>query len=113
MGVRRRTSPGKLQASVATFKQWIATHRNCRISYIMLKVRQKLLGYYGYYGVRGNMKSLSKLYYACLQLLFKWLNRRSQKRSYNWIGFNEMLSHFEIPPPKIVESPWQQRVFPL
>ena len=35
------------------------------------------------------------------KLLFKWLNRRSQKKSYDNIGFNQMLKIFDLPKPKI------------
>lgn len=34
--------------------------------------------------------------------IFKWLNRRSQRKSYNWRGFSELLSQFKIPQPWII-----------
>lgn len=111
MGVRRRTAPKKLQASVKTLQSWIIEHRNDRIRTIMGSLRRKLLGYWGYYGVRGNMRSLSKLYNACLRLLFKWLNRRSQRSSYRWAGFKEMLKHFDVPTPRITEPVYQKELF--
>ncbi len=68
----------------------------------------KLRGYWNYYGVRGNSESMAQLYHQCLRLLFEWLNRRSQKRSYTWDGFKAMLRMFAIPPPRIVELPYPQ-----
>jgi len=50
------------------------------------------------------MQSLSKLYYYCLRLLFKWLNRRSERNSYTWEGFKTMLDKFRIPSPRTVEQ---------
>lgn len=111
MGVRRRTSPKKLRASVQAFTAWIKKYRNCRITTIMRTICRKFRGYWNYYGVRGNMKSLSKLYWTCIRLLFKWLNRRSQKNSYTWEGFNEMRRHFGVPLPRIVEPVYQQKLF--
>jgi hypothetical protein len=35
-------------------------------------------------------------------IVFKWLNRRSQHKSCNWRGFQEMLEHFRIPRPRII-----------
>ncbi len=35
------------------------------------------------------------------RLTFKWLNRRSQRRSYNWISFDRMFNYFNIPKAKI------------
>ncbi len=36
--------------------------------------------------------------------LFKWLNRRGQRLSYNWAGFKDLLKQFLIPAPKITEN---------
>lgn len=102
--LRRRTQPKKLCASIRAFAEWIRTNRHSRITEVMHGVKSKLLGYWNYYGVRGNMQSLSKLYYYCLRLLFKWLNRRSERNSYTWEGFKTMLDKFRIPSPRIVEQ---------
>lgn len=61
MGVQRRTSPGKLHKSVRSFKEWIMENRHSRMEKIMRTVNLKLRGYWNYYGVRGNSKSLRKL----------------------------------------------------
>ena len=111
MGVQRRTSPKKLVKSVAAFKVWIMENRHQRMEFIMDAVNRKLRGYWNYYGVRGNSKSLSKLFYRVNQLLFKWLNRRSQKRSYTWAGFNRMCQRYGICTPRIVEKPFQPDLF--
>ena len=74
----------------------------------MKALSRKLRGYWNYYGVRGNSESMSYFYYQCLQRLFKWLNRRSQKRSYTWDEFDTMLRNFAIPMPRIVELPYQR-----
>lgn len=101
--LRRRTQPRKLCASIRKFAEWIEANRHYRVTEVMQGVRSRLQGYWNYYGVRGNMRSLSKLYYYCIRLLFKWLNRRSQRNSYTWDGFKAMLNGFRIPPPQIVE----------
>jgi group II intron reverse transcriptase/maturase len=107
MVVRRRTSPKKLHASVRAFSQWIKDHRFCRITTLMRMVSHKLSGYWNYYGIRGNSESLTQFYRACQRVLFKWLNRRSQRRSYTWPGFYALLRHFAVPGPRIVEIPSQ------
>jgi RNA-directed DNA polymerase len=68
------------------------------------KLNRKLLGYYNYYGVTGNSQSLSTFVYHVTKLLYKWLNRRSQRKSYNWIGFNELLNYFGIAKPRILHA---------
>jgi RNA-directed DNA polymerase len=108
MGVRRRTSPKKLRGSVRAFSEWIKEYRSCRITTLMKALSHKLRGYWNYYGVRGNAESMSCFYNQCQRLLFKWLNRRSQKRSYTWDGFKARLRKFAVPAPRIVELPCQR-----
>jgi len=103
MEVYRRTSPKRLRASVNAFSQWLKRAYHERVSTLMKEVSRKFAGYWNYYGVRGNAESISRFYYQCRKLLFKWLNRRSQKRSYTWEGFDAMLRVFRVPTPRIVE----------
>ena len=42
----------------------------------------KLRGYYTYYGVNGNSASPREFFNCAMRILFRWLNRRSQRRSY-------------------------------
>lgn len=105
MGVRRRTSPKKLRASIRAFSDWIKRYRHSRLPTLMQTLSRKLQGYWNYYGVRGNMQSLSMFFNHCRRLLHKWLNRRSQRHSYTWDGLATMLRQFSIPTPHIVEPP--------
>ena len=102
--IKRRTSRKKLRASIAGFTEWIKTNRNKKISGIMATLRAKYRGYWNYYGVIGNYGSLETFYYQTVRILFKWLNRRSQRLSYNWTGFKDLLKQFSIPAPKITEK---------
>ncbi len=102
--VQRMTDPKKLQASVAAFSEWIQSRRHQRAHRIMAQLRRKLTGYWNYYGVTGNFRSLGKFWWAVLGLLHKWLNRRSQRRSYTWKGLMACLEDFKIPTPRITEQ---------
>jgi RNA-directed DNA polymerase len=102
--IKRRTSRKKLRNSIAGFTEWIKTNRNKKISKIMTTLKSKYRGYWNYYGVIGNYDSLETFYYRTVGILFKWLNRRSQRLSYNWTGFKELLKQFSIPVPKITEK---------
>ena len=57
---------------------------------------QILAGYYHYYGITDNGKSLSAFRYEVQKSLFKWLNRRSQRRSYFWDEFNQMMKEHPL-----------------
>jgi hypothetical protein len=69
----------------------------------MHTLASKYRGYWNYYGVRGNSKSLEQFFQQTRQILFRWLNRRSQKKSYTGRGFERLLRRFQIPHPWIVE----------
>jgi hypothetical protein len=60
---------------------------------------QKLGGYYRYFGIYGNRPSLWQFHQQAMRILFKWLNRRSQPRSYTWAGFRDLVRHFGMPHP--------------
>jgi len=101
--VSRRTSRKKLKASLATFTAWIQKNRHCQLPGLFRTLRAKLNGYWNYYGVIGNSASLHCFFYQAKRILFKWLNRRSQRRSYTWKGFADLLRFFEVPVPRITE----------
>jgi RNA-directed DNA polymerase len=64
-------------------------------------VQQHLRGHFQYFGVSGNIRSLQHYLYFSCRLLFKWLNRRSQRRSIGWDRLNGVLRQ-TLPQPRIV-----------
>ncbi|WP_341812054.1 hypothetical protein [Wolbachia endosymbiont (group A) of Conops quadrifasciatus] len=54
-----------------------------------------------YFGISGNYRCLSQFYRSITRLAFKWINRRSQKRSMKWEQFNHYLLVNPLPKPKI------------
>jgi group II intron reverse transcriptase/maturase len=100
----RRTSRKRHRNSLERFGEWCRKNINLRMTDLFRKLNAKLRGYYNYYGVIGNYKSLASFYYQAMKILFKRLNRRSQRKSYNWLGFNELLKYFWIEKPRITEK---------
>jgi RNA-directed DNA polymerase len=107
--LKRRTSRKKLRASFRRFTEWCKKNRHLKVRVLLKGLNAKLRGYYNYYGVHGNFASLKQFYDGVIRILFKWLNRRSHRRSYNWTGFKEMLDHFEVEQPRIVGRPKTRR----
>ena len=56
--VIRRTSPKKMRLALATLTQWCKKNRNLPLKRFFRILNAKLRGYYNYYGVFGNTKSL-------------------------------------------------------
>jgi RNA-directed DNA polymerase len=103
--VTRRTSRKKLKASLANFTAWIRKDRHCKARALFATLKAKYRGYWNYYGVIGNYPSLHVFFHRTTRVLFKWLNRRSQRRSYTWAGFNAALKFFGVEGPRITERP--------
>lgn len=101
--LRRRTAPKKQRGALSEFYHWIKQRRSTRLREWMPTLRRKLTGFRNYYGLPDNSRSLERLHSHVLHSLFKWLNRRSQRKSYNWCELKQMLSGFGIVPPKVTK----------
>jgi hypothetical protein len=97
--ISRKTSKKKLKMSIMNFTEWIRKNRHKRMYTIMPTLARKYRGYFNYYARRGNAKRVYLFYSETMRILFKWLNRRSQRKSYSWESFKQMLEHFKIPKP--------------
>lgn len=78
--VKRRTSRKKFRKKVRDMSQWLKKSRRIKVSLLIKKVNQKPRGHYQYYGITDNSRMLVQYCYETRKALFKWLNRRSQRR---------------------------------
>lgn len=99
--VKRKTVRKKFKAKVKEIKQWIKDNREIRATKMIELLNTKLRGYYQYYGITDNSYSLNRFKSCVNKLLWKWLNRRSQRRSYTTEEFAELLRQFPLLQPKI------------
>ena len=103
--VGRKTSAKRYSQKIREMKQFLKRIRNkCKLNEIWHLLKLKLIGHYRYYGVSENSRSISNYYFKVENLIFKWLNRRSQKKSFNWDEFNKYLNKYPLPKPKIYVS---------
>lgn len=103
--VGRKTSRKKFRMKCKEMNNWLRKIRNCRKAKEWWPVLQaRLRGHYQYYGISGNMRSLQRFYSLTVRMTLKWLNRRSQCRSFSWKMFNKYLEHYPLPEPKIVHN---------
>jgi RNA-directed DNA polymerase len=103
--VKKRTSRKKLRASLKKVNQWCKENKHRRLLDMFHRLNAKLRGYYNYYGVIGNYPSLKEFYDQVLWLLWRQLNQRSQRKSYNWEGFKKLIDDFHIERPRVVSRP--------
>jgi len=100
--VKRRTSRKKLGQSLRRFTEWARKARNVVRKGEMLRLaRARVVGHLSYYAITDNSDRCKYFVYRAERILFKWLNRKSQRRSYTWVQFAHTLAHIGWPRPYI------------
>lgn len=82
-----KTSGKKYRNKLKAMNNWIKQNRNLPIQLMISKLNMKLRGHYQYYGVTDNTRKIKDFYDKTMQMLYKWLNKRSQRRSYTWESY--------------------------
>lgn len=108
--VKRKTSQKKFKASLLRCKEWVKQRRNWPVRVLVDGLSTKLTGYYRYYGITDNSPMLSRFLFETTKILYKWLNRRSQRRSFNWDKFNLFLKRYPLPQPRIYVNIYDLRI---
>ena len=100
--LKRKTSKKRLRRSLGNIGQWLKNNRNMwKLPEIWRRIASKMRGHFNYYGVTDNSRSLRLFRHEVVKLLYKWLNRRSQRRSFTWESFKRYQSRFPLPLPRI------------
>jgi group II intron reverse transcriptase/maturase len=96
--VKRRTSRKKFGQSLRNFSDWARKARRIlRKGEMIRQARIRVIGTLNYYAITDNTKRCSTSLYRATQILFKWLNRKSQRKGYNWDQFKQVLDLLDWP----------------
>ena len=97
-----KTSKENLCRKLKETKEWLKQIRNkLRLKEWWPVLKSKLTGHYNYFGVSGNYRNLMKFYRSILLIVFKWINRRSQKKSMDFGQYKNYLQLNPLPTPRI------------
>ncbi len=100
--LKLKTSRKKFNLAIKAQNQWFKSIRNRTIlPNIWNTLASKLRGHYQYYGVSGNFESIQSYYNQNIKLAYKWMNRRSQKKTWNYEEFSDYLKRHSLPQPKV------------
>ena len=99
-----KTSSKKFRQKRKDIKVWLYANRDQKLKKLMGMLNLKLTGHYRYYGVSFNGRMISNFKQQVREMLFKVLNRRSNRESYTREGFIEMLKYYPLVMPKIYVS---------
>lgn len=100
--VKRQTSSKKMRMKLKQAGQWLKANRSrLTLSELHERLSNALRGHFRYYGVSDNFRKLGSFLYFIKGLFFKWINRRSQRKSMTGIQFEKYLNRHPFPRPRI------------
>ena len=98
-----KTRAKTMRAKLNKVKEWIKKIRsNEPLRKIWKTFTAKLRGHINYYGISHNAENVSKFLHEAKKIIFKWLNRRSQRKSFTWEQFAKYSITHPLPTVKIV-----------
>ena len=96
--LKRKTSKKRLRRALVEINQWLRRERNARkLPDLWQAVARKVRGHLNSFGVTDNSHALKQFRRAVHRLLFKWVNRRSQRRSFTWESFVRYKKRYPLP----------------
>jgi RNA-directed DNA polymerase len=99
--LKRKTSKKRLRRALVEINHWLRRERSTRtLPDLWQAVAGKIRGHLNYFGVTDNSHALKQFRMAVRRLLFKWLNRQSQKRSFTWESFLRYEARYPLPRTK-------------
>ena len=90
--IKRRTSRKKFAQSLREFTEWARKSRSVlRKGEMLRRAKVRIDGHLNYYAITDNLWKCSAYRHYATKILFKWLNRKSQRRTYTWKGYLQAL----------------------
>lgn len=105
--IKQRTAKDRLRRGCQSASEWVREHRHLPVEVQARVLGAKLRGHYSHFGIIGNSRALGCFFQAVRSLWFKWLNRRSQRRSMTWERFQVLLERYPIPQPILGDRGWR------
>lgn len=92
-----KSSGTRMRKKLREISDWLKSNRHkSRMADLWRQLTIKMQGYANYYGVSHNSKTLSRFIFRVVEIFFKWINRRSQKRSINWEKFKLFMQRYPM-----------------
>lgn len=103
--VKVKSDRKKMTSKLKKCNLWIKENRHrFKPDVLIRKLNRSLAGYYNYYAVTHNLKTVDLFHNLVVKQLFFWLNRRSERNSYSWDEFKELLKREPIKRPRLKHS---------
>ena len=100
-----KTSGIRLRRKLTEINTWLRETRNMvPLKELWAMIKAKFIGHYNYFGINGNIHSLKKFYWSVKSMIFKWINRRGQKKSMDLKQFRNYLQWNPLPQPRVYHA---------
>lgn len=100
-----KTCGKRYRSKLNKVKDWAQKIRNQEsLGTIWKTFCSKLRGHVQYYGVSFNSKAVANFLREAEKILFKWLNRRSQRKSFDWNKFKLFQKKHPLPEAKVIHK---------
>jgi hypothetical protein len=97
-----KTRAKAMNSKLKKVTEWFKQIRNkMPLKEIWKRFCSKLRGHVQYYGVSHNIQKVEKFLHESTRIAFKWLNRRSQRKSFTWEKMEKFIEKHPLPPVKI------------
>jgi group II intron reverse transcriptase/maturase len=98
-----KTKAKAMKTKLNRVTEWIRQQRNkLPLKEIWKTFRAKLRGHIQYYGVSFNSGKVTQFIREATRIIHKWLNRRSQRKSFSWEKFKLFIEKNPLPNTAIV-----------
>jgi group II intron reverse transcriptase/maturase len=97
--VKRKTAGSRFHRAIKRIGEWCRLNRHLPVGEQHRMLGLKLRGHFAYYGVIGNLPSLSRFRYEAVRLWRKWLSRRRRRGQFTWARLNALLRALPLPWP--------------
>ena len=102
--VNRKTASDRLSRSLRAVTEWCRRHRHRSVAEQHTQLSRKMRGHYAYFGLTGNIASLTQFWEGVKRIWKKWLARRSQRAFISWPEFVRLMQRYPLPKPVVVHS---------
>ncbi len=100
--LKRRTGRKKLGRSLRELTDWARRARvKLRKGEMLKRAKARVQGHLNYYAITDNAARCNTFLYHAERIVFKWLNRKSQRKAYTWAGYRQALAWVRWPTMRI------------
>jgi RNA-directed DNA polymerase len=102
-----KSSGKRMRIKLKRINEWAKKNRNIHPTlHFWESFCTKIAGHIRYYGVSFNTVAMKRFIHRATRIMFKWLNRRSQRRSWTWEQFDAFQGRYPLPVAKIYHRLW-------